>query len=160
MTFDLKGHWMSEKNVKGMTFTDISFFQHDIATLEACISWTSHDIFTKIFVHAFHRIVHHFVKMTFDLRGLYMAEKIIKILTSNENLRNISRANGWSKSCKALTSASIMALSFIKMDMTSATRIKKVFLAPIDGQSARIMALLFIKMDMLSAQELRKYFLR
>ena len=144
MTFDLRGHWMSEKNVKGMTFTDIFFYeviQHDIATLEAYISWTSHDIFTKIFVHAFHRIVHHFVKMTFDLRGLYMAEKIIKILTSNENLRNISRANGWSKSCKALTSASIMALSFIKMDMTSATGIKKVCLAPIDGQSATIMAL-------------------
>ena len=49
-----------------------------------------------------------------------------------------------------------MALSFIKMDMTSSTGIKKVFLAPIDGQSARIMALSFIKMDLLSATEIKK----
>ena len=52
-----------------------------------------------------------------------------------------------------------MALSFIKMVMTSATGIKKVSLAPIDGQSARIMALLFIKMDMLSATGIKKVFL-
>ena len=62
-------------------------------------------------------------------------KKIIKILTLNENLRNISRANGWSKSCKSLTSASIMALLFIKMDMFSATEIKKVFLATMQWQS-------------------------
>ena len=52
-----------------------------------------------------------------------------------------------------------MALSFIKMDMTSATGINKVFLAPIDGQSARILALLFIIMDMSSTTGIKKVFL-
>ena len=45
------------------------------------------------------------------------------------------------------------------MDMLSTTGIKKVFLAPMDGQSASIMALLFIKMDMLSATGIKKVFL-
>ena len=35
-------------------------------------------------------------------------------------------------------SARIMALLFIKMDMLSATGIKKVFLALMDGQSAEL----------------------
>ena len=52
-----------------------------------------------------------------------------------------------------------MALSFIKMDMSSATGIKKVFLAPIAGQSASIMALLFIRMGILSATGIEKNFL-
>ena len=52
-----------------------------------------------------------------------------------------------------------MALSVTKMDMLSAKGIKKIFLAPIDGQIARIMALLFIKMDMLSATGIKKVFL-
>ena len=52
-----------------------------------------------------------------------------------------------------------MALSFIKMDMSSTTGIKKVFLAPMNGQSARVMALLFIKMNMLSATGIKKDFL-
>ena len=45
------------------------------------------------------------------------------------------------------------------MDMLSTTGIKKVFLAPMNGQSARVMALLFIKMNMLSATGIKKDFL-
>ena len=58
-----------------------------------------------------------------------------------------------------ITSASMMALSFIKIDLTSATGIKKVFFTPMDGQSASIMALLFIKVDLLSATGIKKVFL-
>ena len=49
-----------------------------------------------------------------------------------------------------------MALSFIKMDMSSITGIKKLFLAPIDGQSERIMVLSFIKIDMSSITGTKK----
>ena len=52
-----------------------------------------------------------------------------------------------------------MAQLFFKMDMSITRGIKKVFLAPIAGQSASIMALLFIRMDMLSATRIKKVFL-
>ena len=51
-----------------------------------------------------------------------------------------------------------MAQLFFKMDMSITTGIKKVFLAPIAGQSASIMAQLFIKMDMLSATGIKRVF--
>ena len=52
-----------------------------------------------------------------------------------------------------------MTLLFIKMDMSSPTRINKIFLAPMAGQGARIMALQFIKIDLFSAKEIKVIFL-
>ena len=52
-----------------------------------------------------------------------------------------------------------MALQIINLGLPSASRINKIFLAPIDGQSASIMELLFIKMDKSSATGINKIFL-
>ena len=61
---------MPEKKLLSMTFTEILIMKslnmkYEILTFEASKSWTSHDISTKIFVHAFHTILNNFVKTTF-----------------------------------------------------------------------------------------------